>query len=483
MMIRFFVLLLLYWNFTIAQNQNPGEKRITFEDYFQFGKNEYTEKNWPDCVAFMKRAIDDFRQYQDDTVSCRKKCDRQVRKAESSAPKIAKFHETSEIALCLLRCRKDMFGDHQSVRKMSTYHDMEERKPYQYMHICYYHQGELALAVQSAYTFLVANPEDKDIIQSLNWYMERDGFSDKMLIDMERKDHEAKFMNGVEAYDEEDWGRCVHEFENSLEKSILNDDKCRILCQDKIDWSVVEGNPEIDILLASMRASVVRCEHNCLYKLAVINGHYVGNLIAAHFEYLHYCHFKLQRGAEAAQAVANYLLFDDNPLMKRNKYFYGKQYNKPELFVPSQEMLDVYQKRVLEVRYLDFMESRFIVKDGELPPEQADDHKPLPMDIHIEDNFPYDQIQNLMTSSECKILRAEFDTRERDAFVKELGARVKRLWPNSSFSSVSCGKHVREAKCERAIVLSAEFNDCGEWLGKWFTGCAVVFCDEKFVLA
>ncbi|CAO4372298.1 unnamed protein product [Caenorhabditis nigoni] len=459
--------------------QASGEKRITFEDYYQFGKNEYTDKNWPDCVAFMKRAIDDFKQYQDDTVSCRKKCNRQVKTATSSENlNILKFHETSEIALCLLRCRKDMFGDHQTVRKMSTYHDMEERKPYQYMHICYYHQGELAMAVQSAYTFLVANPDDKDIMQSLNWYMERDGYSDEMLIDMERKDHEAKFMNGVAAYDEQDWGRCVHEFETALEKSIIQDEKCRILCQDKIDWSVVNGNPEIDILLASMRANVLRCEHNCLYKLARINGFYVGNLIAANFEYLHFCHFKLQRGAEAAQAVANYLLFDDNPLMKRNKYFYGKQYKKPELFTPSPDMVQIYEKRELESRYLSFMETRFVIKDGELPPEQADDHNPLSTDFHTEDNFQYSEIQNLMTSSECKILRAEFETTERDAFVKELESRVKNLWPNSKFSSVSCGKHVREAKCKRAIVFSSEPNDCGEWLGKWFTGCVVVFCDE-----
>lgn len=476
-MLRLLIFLIFLADFSLCQ-----DPKVTFEDYFQFGKNEYTERNWPDCVAFMKRAIDDFRQYQDDVVSCRRKCNRQIKPATSSSPKIAKFHETSETALCLLRCRKDMFGDHQSIKKMSVYHDLEERKPYQYMHICYYHQGELAMAVQSAYTFLVANPDDKDIKQSLNWYMNRDGYSDDMLIDMERKDHEAKFINGVEAYDQQDWGRCVNEFESALEKSIIQDEKCRLLCQDKIDWSVVDGNPEIDILLASMRASVIRCEHNCLYKLARINGHYVGHLFAAHFEYLHFCHFKMQRGAEAAQTVANYLLFDDSPLMRRNRYFYGKQYKKNELFTPSQEVLDIYRRRDLEARFLEFMEKRFVVKDGELPPEQADDRNPLSLDIHVEDNFPYEQIPSLMTSSECKIIRSALDTRERDGFVKELEQRVKKLWPNSSYSNVTCGSPVREAQCSRAIVFSAEHNDCGEWLGKWFNGCAVVFCDVKKII-
>ncbi|KAF1756175.1 hypothetical protein GCK72_012628 [Caenorhabditis remanei] len=157
-----------------------------------------------------------------------------------------------------------------------------------------------------------------------------------------------------------------------------------------------------------------------------------------------------------------------------------------ELFTPNQELMDIYQKRELEVRYLKFMEKRFVIKDGELselPPEQADDNNPLPMNFHVEDNFTYSETSKLLKPSECKILRAEFDTRERDIFVKELEARVKVLWPNSSFSSVSCGSHVCESKCERAIVFSSESNDCGEWLGKWFTGCVVVFCDHKHVLA
>ncbi|CAI2352284.1 unnamed protein product [Caenorhabditis sp. 36 PRJEB53466] len=426
----------------------------------------------------MRRAVDDFKQYQDDTASCRRKCDRIVKPA-AMFHKISSYHETSEIALCLLRCRKDTFGDHETVRKMSTYFDLAERKPYQYLHICYHRQGEFAMAVQSAYTFLVANPQDKDILASLEWYMKQPEYSENMLIDMERRDYEIKFINGVDAYDQQDWSRCVHEFEASLEKAMKQDEKCRILCHDKIDWSVVDGNPEIDILLASIRASVVRCEHNCLYRLANINGHYVGHLLAAHFEYLHYCHFKMQRGAEASQAVANYLLFDDNPLMRRNRYFYLKQYKKEELFRPSQEILAIYERRELESRYLTFMEKRFAIQNDELPTEQADDHNPLPLDMHIEDSFPYNEVQHLITDIECRLLRSAFDVSERDAFVKELEKRVQKLWSGAEFSSISCGSDVREANCSRAIVFSAEPTDCGEWLGKWFTGCVVVFCDNK----
>ncbi|CAI5448815.1 unnamed protein product [Caenorhabditis angaria] len=473
------VLFLLFQLIILNFAQAHSDQVLTFEEYFKSGKVEYTEKNWPDCVAFMKRANDDFKQYQDEMIACRQKCEKLIKPADKSE-KLSMFHETSERALCIMRCKRDRLTErHPGVRKMDVYFDMMERKPYQYIHICYWQLGELAMAVQSAYTFLVANPEDRDILSSLNFYMKQPGFDNSMLIDMERKDYEAKFINGVEAYDEQDWGRCVHEFEFSLEKSLKEDEKCRLLCQDKIDWTLSDVNPDIEVLFASIRASIVQCEQNCLYKLARINGYNVGNLIAAHYEYLHFCQFKLSRGSEACQSVANYLLFDDNPLMRRNKYFYLKQYGKLELFVPEEKIIRVYAQRAIEKRYLDFIDQRFrFDENNELKPEQADDHNPLNTQIHIEDNFAYEQVPEILKDpKECKILRSALPETQLQPFLEELGQRVKKLWPNSKFESVSCGSEVREAKCPRAIVLSAENSDCGEWLGRWFSGCAVVFCD------
>ncbi|KAK6038890.1 hypothetical protein COOONC_23605, partial [Cooperia oncophora] len=173
------------------------------------------------------------------------------------------------------------------------------------------------------------------------------------------------FISGVEAYNSEDWNQCVNDLEISLEKTMEEDSRCRLLCEDKIDWSAIVGNPELDVLMTSMQASVLRCQHNCLYRLALINGYNVGELPAAHYEYLHYCYFKnipqpsfiaVMRGTEAARSVASYLLFDDNPLMRRNKYYYLKQYEKPELFVPDKKTIEIYKQRTLEARYLKFID-------------------------------------------------------------------------------------------------------------------------------
>ncbi|VDL77706.1 unnamed protein product [Nippostrongylus brasiliensis] len=274
MAILYWTPLFVFYSIIDRCHATPDDPQLTFEQLYQYGKYEYTDKNWPDCVAY----------FEDELVWCRRKCAGQVEKPDESS--FSQKHATSERALCMLRCKRERFTEERPpLGKMSTYFDFVERKPYQYMHICYWRKS---------------------------------------------------FISGVQAYNDEDWNRCVDDLQFSMEKLMEEDARCRLLCDDKIDWSVVHGNPEIDVLITSMQAAVVRCQHNCLHRLALINGHNVGDLPAVYYEYLHYCQYKLMRGSEAARSVANYLLFDNSPTMRRNKYFYLKQYKKPELFEPDE---------------------------------------------------------------------------------------------------------------------------------------------------
>ncbi|KAK5980153.1 hypothetical protein GCK32_011573 [Trichostrongylus colubriformis] len=225
-----------------------------------------------------------------------------------------------------------------------------------------------------------------------------------------------------------------------------------------------------------MQASVVRCQHNCLYRLALINGYNVGELPAAHYEYLHFCQYKLMRGSEAARAVASYLLFDDNPLMRRNKYFYLKQYKKPELFVPDEKTIDIYKQRTLEARYLKFIDDKFQFVNNEFPAERQDDRMKFDSSVSVEDHFDYEAVTQLLSSAECKSLRSAFPVAHSDQLIAELEARVKTLWPTAKYESRFCGSESRQAKCSRPVVLSIDISDCSEWLGAMHSGCAVVFC-------
>ncbi|KAK5973060.1 hypothetical protein GCK32_008816, partial [Trichostrongylus colubriformis] len=203
-------------------SSTPDDPGLTFEQLYQYGKWEYTDQNWPDCVAFMRRALEDFQYFEDELVWCRKKCAGQVQTPDSDP--LSQKHAQSERALCLLRCKRERLTEERPpLEKMNTYYDFVERKPYQYIHICYWRMGDLRHAVQAAYTFLVQNPSDKDTLDGIEFYMKQKDYNDDMLVDLLRRPYEKFFMSGVEAYNNEDWNRCVDDLETSLEKTMEED--------------------------------------------------------------------------------------------------------------------------------------------------------------------------------------------------------------------------------------------------------------------
>ncbi|PAV79437.1 hypothetical protein WR25_10631 [Diploscapter pachys] len=450
---------------------------ITFEELYLWGKNEYTAGNWPDCVAYMRKAIEDFRYLEDESADCRKKCTTQVEKGGES--RLSRMHEISEKALCILRCKRDRFTERRPhLRKMANYYDFQERKPYEYLHICYWNRKMLDKAVSAAYTFLVKNPDHERVLEGLTFYMKQPGYKEEMLVDELRSEYEKRFIGAVAAYDEESWGVCVDEMEASLQKLMMEDEKCRFVCEDKLDWSSVDANPEIDVLFTSMYASILRCQHNCLYKLTMVNGHKIGDSpIAAHYEYLRFCQYKLKRGSDAARSVASYLLFDRNPLMLRNKYVYTKEFNRPDLFTPYPEMVVIYNQRKLEERYLTFVEESFRYVNNEFPPEKRDDYKKFDEEVDIEDKFDYNAVRTLLSPEECRHLRSPFSSHTVDSLVSELTRRVSVLFPSISAPPlIHCASSIQQASCAKPFILSLDSGDCGEWLGEWYTGCSITYC-------
>lgn len=56
----------------------PDEPDQTFVDLYTSGRRAYTDERWYECVAYLKRAMEDFEYFSNVLHYCRKRCDIQV---------------------------------------------------------------------------------------------------------------------------------------------------------------------------------------------------------------------------------------------------------------------------------------------------------------------------------------------------------------------------------------------------------------------
>lgn len=104
-------MLFILLNYCKKSDETPDQPSLTFEALYKYARAEYTTKNWPDCIGFMLRAIEDYEYYVDDNVWCRQKCDQQINELpkeilelnDLNTVRMGLQYGTSQKALCLLR--------------------------------------------------------------------------------------------------------------------------------------------------------------------------------------------------------------------------------------------------------------------------------------------------------------------------------------------------------------------------------------------
>ncbi|KAK6111122.1 hypothetical protein QQG55_42410 [Brugia pahangi] len=471
------------------------EPEVTFEQLYKYGKNEYTNGNWNDCIAFFLRSIEDFDYFIDENVWCREKCARQhkinrkteLKDAGEDIAEIAMMYTNAQHALCLFRCKNDRLTSMRPpVNDPDVFEEFQTRKPYQYLQICYWKQKDLASAVRSAYTYLVANPKDQETLDNLAFYMEQNGYNEDMLIDARQMKYEASYMRGVKAYNDEEWQLCVNEFETSVKQFFDEEQKCRYICEDKLDWEAFDSaNPEISIIITSIYLSVLRCKHDCVKKLSRVNGHDIEFILPTYFEYLHVCYYKLNRGRDVCEAVANSILLNpSNPIMRRNRLFYSKTYRSDDLFKPSDGIIEFHKRYAVERLFLEFVHERFKFENNELPAEIVDDRLPLDTTVPINDDFDYSVIEKeLLTEGECSALAiaAIFETKtaQQKQLLNSLTDRVaSRYRTQTLYHSLTCSPDISVSKCpHHALIVSIDRSSCGTFLtDPEPNSCVLIFC-------
>ncbi|KAK0397798.1 hypothetical protein QR680_002274 [Steinernema hermaphroditum] len=492
MMTSWFVPLLLFLlRGTFGTHDEP---EMTFEIYYEAGRQAYTEGDWAQCVGFLLRAVDDFRFYCDEVVWCREKCSRISQpffsKGGQKYTELSIQYTQAQVSLCLLRCKQERFTEMRpAIRDIEIYEQFVSREPFKYLQFCYHKMGDLRAAVKYAYTHWIANPSDPDTLNNIGIFMKDPKFDNSMLVDKLRMKFEEKYLDGLDAYADEDWLHCIQNFETAFVEFLAEENSCRLLCDDKLDWETVNGfNPEMSIIFTSVYTSVLRCRSQCVEKLSRVNGRKIPNLLASIFEHLQICYYNVNRGRDAAEAVANALLLGRNSVvMRRNKFYYMNKYNRPELFEPTEasNVVELYERIVLEGRFLNFIDSRFKFENNMLPAETAEDRASLAVSVDIVDRFDYTKLEtDVLNDGECSRLHFAAQTsletvRHSDRLLRELEQRIADIYEvNVETSTVKCFTEAEESRCSHeTVALGLEKDRCGLFLADLNgRGCVAVLC-------
>jgi len=349
-----------------GQKDSKEDAVKNFQELYEEGREAYLENNYGDCVKHFEAALRDYKHYTQVLVDCKSKCKQSVKtgiKLESADMK--HYHQMIQETLCNMKCKLRALPKSRSETVRDDIRTFfEERKPYDFLQLCYYQVGKHQAAANAAFTNLAVNAEAEVMRENLNYYLALPSVVKDDVVDLEAKAWTKPYLTGQTAYVDEEWGTMVEAMENSLRLYLKEEDDCRLQCDKPFDQ---KWYPDFTSSVANHFTFCLKCSRNCPETLNLLNGEYTEDLLSTFYHYLQFGYYKLGESKKAAQAASTFLLLMPNHEdMAANLAYYTQVDGVSGVWLsPREEAVKYLRREKDEDALLDFITTSFVFPDTE----------------------------------------------------------------------------------------------------------------------
>ncbi|XP_072943226.1 cartilage-associated protein-like [Epargyreus clarus] len=327
-------------------------KFASLDKTYDRGVKAYNQERWSECIVQFEESLHLYKLYKSIIVNCRLKC-----KSHNFEPTIKESMEDLHIFEmffnmrdCLTKCQTQGFNDVHIYGNVSdsVIDNLQTKKPYEYLHICYFQMYALPKAASAAYTYYLANPHEETMKNNVEYYVEQPEVDAKEVIDLESEDYKVLYQLGLKAYQQKKWGETVANLEESLTGYLTWENTCRAECERQPEQ---EASPEFAITISNYMASLLICRQKCQDELKPqyeSGVQYLSDVL----NYLQISYYHLDRIQDAAKTVSSFLkLLPTDEDMLENKLIYESLVDK-DSFVERSDIAyylkrDQYEKKLL----------------------------------------------------------------------------------------------------------------------------------------
>merc|ERR1712032_152311 len=320
---------------------------------------------------------------------CKSKCKASVKsgsKIKLESPDMKHYHQLIQETLCNMKCKLHALPKSRSetVRdEIRTF--FEERKPYDFLQLCYYQVGKHQAAASAAFTNLAVNPEAEVMRENLNYYLALPSVVKEEVVDLEAKAWTKPYLAGQTAYVDEEWVVMVENMEESLRLYLKEEDDCRLQCDKPFDQ---KWYPDFTSSVANHFTFCLKCSRNCPESLNNLNGEFTNDLLSTFYHYLQFGYYKLGESKKAAQAASTFLfLMPNHEDMAANLAYYTQVDGVSGVWLSPREEAVLYLTREKDGdALLDFITTSFVFPDNETvdkkeEPEVGSDDQSLDAEV------------------------------------------------------------------------------------------------------